>query len=354
MFRVTTEIININKDNPENDKIHKAAMILKNGGTVAFPTETVYGLGANALDSAAIEGIFKAKGRPQDNPLIIHIADINQIDNLVENVPVKARKLMERFWPGPLTMIFNKNKNVPHIVTGGLSTVAIRIPNHKIATELIKAADLPIAAPSANISGKPSPTHVNHVIEDLYGKINMIIDGGMTGIGVESTVLDVSCNIPTILRPGGVTREDILEIFPKVEYDLALKSNEKIVIPKSPGQKYTHYSPKAKLIIFEGNIDNVSNQINVRAEKYLDEGMKVGIMATEQTKDKYQGCVLVLGDRQKPKTIAANLFRTLREFDKMSVDIILAESISKEGIGEAIMNRMKKAADENIVVNGGG
>ena len=354
MFRVNTEIIKINKDNPENDKIHKAAMILKNGGTVAFPTETVYGLGANALDSAAVEGIFKAKGRPQDNPLIIHIADINQIDNLVENVPVKARKLMEKFWPGPLTMIFNKNKSVPYIVTGGLSTVAIRIPNHKIATKLIKAAGIPIAAPSANISGKPSPTHVNHVIEDLYGKINMIIDGGETGIGIESTVLDVSCGIPTILRPGGVTREDILKIFPKVECDLAFKSNEKIVIPKSPGQKYTHYSPKAKLIIFEGDIDNVSNEIKVRAGKYLDEGMKVGIMATEQTKDKYQGFVLVLGDRKKPKTIAANLFRKLREFDKMSVDIILAESISREGIGEAIMNRMKKAADENIVVNGGG
>lgn len=353
MGRVNTEIMKIDKHNPEKSKIHKAAKVLQNGGTVAFPTETVYGLGANALSSTAVEGIFNAKGRPKDNPLIVHISDISQIDNLVENIPLKAFELMKRFWPGPLTIIFNKRENVPSIVTGGLSTVAIRMPDHKIALELIEASGLPIAAPSANASGKPSPTHVNHVIEDMNGKVNMIIDGGVTGIGVESTVLDVSGDIPIILRPGGVTKEDLLEIFPKVEYDLAIESNDGTMVPKSPGQKYRHYSPNAKMIVFQGDVDNLSNAINESAEEYLHKGMKVGIMATEQNKDKYQGNVIVVGDRENPETIAINLFRTLREFDKMAVDIILAEGIKENGIGKAIMNRMKKAASDNVVVTGG-
>ncbi len=353
MGRVNTEIIKISKYNPEKRKINKAATVLQNGGTVAFPTETVYGLGANALSSTAVEGIFRAKGRPKDNPLIVHISDISQIDNLVESIPLKSLELMERFWPGPLTIIFNKRENVPNIVTGGLSTVAIRMPNHKIALELIRAAGLPIAAPSANASGKPSPTHVNHVIEDMNGRVNMIIDGGITGIGVESTVLDVSGDIPIILRPGGVTKEDLLEVFTKVEYDLALESNNENMIPKSPGQKYRHYSPNAKMVVFQGEADNVSNAINESAKEYSHKGMKVGIMATEQNRDKYQGNVIVIGDRENPESIAGNLFRTLREFDKMAVDIILAEGIKEDGIGKAIMNRMKKAASDNVIVTGG-
>lgn len=353
MLRVNTEIIKIDKHNPERDKILKAAKILKNGGTVAFPTETVYGLGANALNIDAIKGIFRAKGRPEDNPLIVHISHISQLDNLVESISTRALELMERFWPGPLTIIFNKRQNVSSIVTGGLSTVAIRMPNHKVAIALIEAAGLPIAAPSANTSGRPSPTHVNHVIEDLNGKVDMIIDGGVTGIGVESTVLDISRDIPIILRPGGVTKEDLLEIFPKVEYDVALDSDDSTMIPKSPGQKYRHYSPNAKMIVFQGDIENLSNDIIETAKKYSHKGMKVGIMATKQTKDKYDGDVIDVGDRERPETIATNLFKTLREFDKMAVDVILAEGINEVGIGKAIMNRMKKAAGGNIVVNGG-
>lgn len=350
MERIETKILKIDRYNPEKEKINMAAEIIKQGGTVAFPTETVYGLGANALNEEAIAKIFTAKGRPQDNPLIVHIADIEQLYGLVESVPERALDLMDRFWPGPLTIIFNRSSKVPDRITGGLSTVAIRMPQHKIALELIKAAALPIAAPSANTSGRPSPTDSCHVIEDLMGKIDMIIDGGSTGIGVESTVLDISSEIPVILRPGGVTKEDLLTIFPRVEFDPALEQNSEILIPKSPGQKYRHYSPKAKMIIVKGELKDTTDEINKLAEKYTKDGMRVGIMATEQTKESYNADnVLVVGDRERLITISMNLFKTLREFDKLNVDIILAEAINEDGLGKAIMNRMRKAAGGNVI-----
>ncbi len=344
-----TEIIKIDENNINNTKISKAADIIKNGGLVAFPTETVYGLGANALDTEAIKKIFKAKGRPGDNPLIVHICNINQINILVKEVSDKAKQLMKKYWPGPLTIIFDKSEKVPDSITGGLSTVAVRMPNHKIALELIKQSDLPIAAPSANTSGKPSPTDFFHVKEDLSGKIDLIINGGRTGIGVESTVLDVSGNVPTILRPGGITKENLLSIFSEVRFDPAIVEKDKNLVPKSPGQKYKHYSPKAEVKIVKGNREDIVDRINELCNKYMKENVKIGIMATEQTKDKYgDKTIIVVGDRNVPQTIATNLFKTLRDFDKLGVRVIIAEGIEEKGIGRAIMNRMYKASGGNL------
>ncbi|KNF09729.1 threonylcarbamoyl-AMP synthase Sua [Gottschalkia purinilytica] len=350
MNNKVTKIIELNNGHIEEKAIKEAGEVIKNGGLVAFPTETVYGLGANALDEDAVGKIFEAKGRPQDNPLIVHIGDISQIYELVEEVPEKALMLMEKFWPGPLTLLFNKNEKVPLKTTGGLQSVAIRMPKNEIAIKLINESKVPIAAPSANLSGKPSPTNASHVIEDLLGKIDIIIDGGTTGVGVESTVLDISTDIPTILRPGGVTLENLLTVFPKVEYDPALESKDKDLVPKSPGQKYKHYSPKANMKIVYGTIEDMSKKINELKDYYTLEGMKVGILATSQTKEKYDlDNTLVLGDRENLESIASNLFDMLRKFDKLEVDIILSEGFEEKGIGKAIMNRMKKAAGGDII-----
>ncbi len=350
MDRIETIVIKVNKQNPEKALIKKGADIIKSGGLVAFPTETVYGLGANGLDEEAVKKIFIAKGRPQDNPLILHVAEKDQVLPLVEFISKEAEELMERFWPGPLTLLFKRSKLVPDCITAGLDTVAIRMPNHPVASALIKASSVPIAAPSANTSGKPSPTLANHVIEDLYGKIHMIIDGGKTGIGVESTVLDMSGDKPLILRPGGITLEQLREILPQVEEDLSIIKDDENIVPKSPGQKYKHYAPKGEMYLFVGNLDNIVNAIDEYANRYIKLGKKVGIMATDETKSKYnKGVVLSLGSRKDKESIARNLFSTLREFDEKGVDIILAEGIDSQGIGKAIMNRMKKAAGGNII-----
>jgi len=350
MSYINTKILKIDPIHPESDKIKEAAEIIKKGGVVAFPTETVYGLGANALEEKAIEKIFLAKGRPQDNPLIVHIGSISQLQELVKSIPEQAHILMEKFWPGPLTLIFNRTDKIPDRITGGLPTVAIRMPSHSIALELIKQSGLPIAAPSANTSGKPSPTNALHVIHDLSGKIDMIIDGGNTGVGLESTVLDISGDVPTILRPGGVTIEDLLTVLPRVEYDKAIEMDNSNIIPKSPGQKYKHYSPDAKMVIVQGNIEEITNKAKGLLREYEAQGLNVGIMATKQTHDTYKsGSILVVGDRDYPETIAANLFYTLRKFDEMKVDIIIAEAVEEKGIGKAIMNRMRKAAGGKIV-----
>ncbi|SCG81843.1 putative protein ywlC [Proteiniborus sp. DW1] len=345
-----TKILTIDPSHPEIDKILEAAKIISDGGTVAFPTETVYGLGANALDEKAIEKIFTAKGRPQDNPLIIHISDVTQLQELVEDIPQHAYILMEKFWPGPLTLIFKRTNKVPDRITGGLSTVAIRMPAHNIALELIRHSQLPIAAPSANTSGKPSPTNSSHVMNDLSGKVDMIIDGGNTGVGLESTVLDISGDVPTILRPGGITIEDLLDVLPKVEYDKAIEMSNENIIPKSPGQKYKHYSPDANMIIVKGNVEEIVKKIMKLCKEYEAQGMNVGIMATKQTFDKYENDnILVVGDRSFPETIASNLFNVLRRFDEKKVDIIIAEAVEEKGIGIAIMNRMKKAAGGKMI-----
>ena len=346
MDKVQTKILEINENNME--ELIKGAEIIKAGGLVAFPTETVYGLGANGLDPRAAEKIFEAKGRPKDNPLILHVSSVNEVANLVQSIPKNAEKLMNVFWPGPLTIILRRSDLVPDIITGGLDKVSIRMPNNPIALKLIELSQLPIAAPSANTSGKPSPTLASHVIEDLYGKVDLIIDGGDTGIGVESTVLDMSGDIPRILRPGGITIEDLREYLPNIEADLSIIKEGGI--PLSPGQKYRHYAPKAEMIVFNGELECIVREINNRAKKLSREGKKVGIMATEESKDKYElGTIISVGTRVDKSTIAHNLFNTIRLFDKENVDIILAEGMESTGIGMAIMNRLKKAASGNII-----
>ncbi len=345
-----TRIIKVDEKNPEKELIEQAAELIRNGKLVAFPTETVYGLGANGLDKEAASRIFVAKGRPQDNPLILHVSSIEEVKPLVKHIPKKAEEVAEKYWPGPLTMIFERSSLIPDVITGGLDTVAIRMPNHPVALALIKASGVPIAAPSANTSGKPSPTLAQHVIEDLYGKVDMVIDGGATGVGLESTVLDLTSEIPTILRPGGVTLEDLKPIIPNVTLDLSIIKEGENIIPKSPGQKYRHYAPKADMTVYCGKIEDVVEVINAKARELMEEGKRVGIMATDETKNRYQeGMVISVGTRRDKRTIAHNLFNVLRLFDEKGVDVILSEGVEFEGLGIAIMNRMKKASGGKII-----
>ncbi|HAA64145.1 MAG TPA: threonylcarbamoyl-AMP synthase, partial [Thermoanaerobacter sp.] len=298
-----TKIIRVNKNNPEIELIDFAAKVIKEGGLVAFPTETVYGIGANSFNEEAIKKIFIAKGRPQDNPLIVHIAELEQIYDLVKEVPQKAKTLMKKFWPGPLTLIFKKSQKVPYVNTAGMDTVAIRMPSNTIAHLLIKRAEVPISAPSANVSGKPSPTDASHVIEDLYGKVDVIIDGGKCDVGVESTVLDLTEKVPVILRPGAVTLEMLREVIGNVEVDPSLlKKPQEDLKPKSPGMKYKHYSPNAEVYIVTGDLEKVVKKIQELTEEQLKYGKKVGIMATVQTSTQYEkGEIIVVGDRNRPE-----------------------------------------------------
>lgn len=345
---MNTKIIKINEDNIDRSLIAEAGEIIRGGGLVAFPTETVYGLGAHGLKEEAIKKIYQAKGRPSDNPLILHISSIEELYPLVREVPDIAYKLMERFWPGPLTLILKKSDLVPEIITAGLDSVAIRMPKNLIALELIRMAKIPIAAPSANISGRPSPTRADHVIEDMSGKIQMIIDGGRTGVGLESTVLDLTCHQATILRPGGITLEALQEIIPDVRQDRSIINQKEV--PKSPGQKYRHYAPKSEMILFTGQVDSIVCEINKYLEKFDKQGLKVGIMATRETKSRYKrGIIKVMGSRNKQEDIAENLFDTIREFDKENMDIILAEGIDLDKLGTAIMNRLIKACGGRII-----
>jgi len=345
-----TKIIKIDENNIDKNLIGEAVRIIKNGGLVAFPTETVYGLGANGLDEEAVKKIFIAKGRPQDNPLILHVYSTDQVEDLVEEIPPVAKLCMDKFWPGPLTIILKKSPKVPDIISAGLDTVAIRMPENKIALEIIRLSNTPIAAPSANTSGKPSPTSARHVIEDLMGRIDMIVDGGDTGIGLESTVLDLSTDIPMILRPGGVTKEDLSKTIPNITIDSSIIKEDEKLIPKSPGQKYRHYAPKAEMFVFSGQVDSIVEAIIVNTEKYTKEGKRVGIICTDETKDFYkEGVIISMGSRKNKETIARNLFNTLRTFDHLDVDIILAEGVDLSNLGIAIMNRMMKAASGKII-----
>lgn len=343
-----TKIIKIDKDKFNKTELEEASNIIKKGGIVAFPTETVYGLGADGLNEESVKKIYLAKGRPSDNPLILHIGGVDQLYSLAAEVSDLALKCIEEFWPGPLTIIFKKKDTVPGIITGGGDSVAIRMPESSIARELINLSQRPIAAPSANISGKPSPTSASHVIEDMDGKIDMIIDGGQTGIGLESTVLDLSVERPIILRPGGVSYTDLKKIIPNLIEDKAnLKSKE---VPKSPGQKYRHYAPRAEMIVFQGKIDHIVSAINKEIEKYSLQGKKVGVMATDETYKEYSKAIVkTMGTREDKKTIAANFFKILRDFDNLQIDIILTEAVDLDDIGKAIMNRMMKASSGNII-----
>ena len=324
-----TKVVKIDKEQIDDGKLMEAAEILRAGGLVAFPTETVYGLGANALNEEAAKKIYAAKGRPSDNPLIAHISKPEELAPLVKEIPEAGRKLMEAYWPGPLTMIFPKSDIVPYGTTGGLDTVAIRMPSDPIANRMIALAGIPIAAPSANTSGRPSPTTAEHVYQDMNGKIEMILDGGAVGIGVESTIVDVSGPVPMLLRPGAITIEMLRETVGQVEIDPAIQGPMAAnVKPKAPGMKYRHYAPKAELVLVEEKNPETKEVIS----------------------DRYpQGMVRSLGFRSKPETIAHNLFAVLREFDDLGADYIYSESFPKDHLGQAIMNRLTKAAGYHIL-----
>lgn len=335
-----------NVDNLENNpQVVDAAHFLQENEVVALPTETVYGLGGNAESDVAVEKIFAAKGRPSDNPLIIHIAEQMQLTAFVADIPKKAEILMERFWPGPLTIIFKKKDGVlSDKATAGLETVAVRMPDHPVALALLKKCQLPIAAPSANSSGKPSPTNAQHVMEDLNGKIAGVLDGGSTGVGVESTVLDCTEEIPVILRPGGVTKEQLENVIGEVLLDRALI--DEASKPKAPGMKYQHYAPNAPLYLVNGSESFLQNLIE---EKQRD-GLRVGVLATEESVEDYHADVsIACGNRSELESVATALYETLRAFNQEKVDIIFSEMFPNNGVGHAIMNRLQKAAGNKII-----
>ena len=331
---------------PQDEEIFcRAGAIIKQGGLVAFPTETVYGLGGDALRPDAAKRIYAAKGRPSDNPLIVHIAAHQDMEQLVKSMPEEAYRLAEAFWPGPLTLILGKNDRVPLETTGGLSTVAIREPDHPAALSFIAKAGGFIAAPSANRSGRPSPTSASHVMEDLAGEIDMILDGGETAVGIESTILDLSEAVPTILRPGFITQEALSAVIGPVRMDPGLLREDTAVRPKAPGMKYRHYAPRAEVILVSGDKDAVIRKINELSLSMKSTGKKVGIISSDETKDCYpHGLVIPLGSRRDEKSIARHLYDVLRSFDRTDVSVIYSESFEGPGLLTAVMNRLLKAA----------
>lgn len=336
------------RDKIDEAEMQRAGEVLKNGGLVAFPTETVYGLGADALDERASVKIYGAKGRPSDNPLIVHIADWEDIYKIAVDIPKEAKLLADKFWPGPLTMVLKKSEAVPLTTTGGLSTVAVRMPDHRIARELIRAGGGYIAAPSANTSGRPSPTKAQHVAEDMDGIIEMIIDGGDVSIGLESTIVDLTDEVPTILRPGYINQEMLEVVVGQVEMDKGLISED--AKPKAPGMKYRHYAPKAELIIVEGEMRRVRERINELVKEAEASGKKVGVIGTDESLLYYKAdLVTSIGSREDEITIAQHLYGILRDFDSSDIDIIYSESFETPHMGQAIMNRLIKAAGHQII-----
>lgn len=346
-----TRVVQIEEAERSKDLLYEAGEIIKAGGLVAFPTETVYGLGANGLDEEAAKKIYAAKGRPSDNPLIAHISAPEELEALAAEIPCFAKRLMELYWPGPLTMVFKKKEIVPYGTTGGLDTVAVRMPSDPIARALIRLAGVPVAAPSANRSGRPSPTTADHVWQDMAGRIEMIIDGGPVGIGVESTIVDVTGPVPVILRPGAITMEMVRDALGQVEIDPAIVGPIKEgVRPKAPGMKYRHYAPKARMTLVEGEMEQVVRAINHLAREALKQGERVGIICTDETRFCYPaGMIRSVGIRAREETVAHNLYAVLREFDDLEADVIFSESFPDDQIGQAIMNRLSKAAGYHII-----
>ena len=347
---VETKLIRIDEQNLDETLIGEAADVIRAGGLVAFPTETVYGLGGDALNPRSSEKIYKAKGRPSDNPLIVHIADMETLGALVREIPEDAVKLAERFWPGPLTMIFYKSELVPYETTGGLDTVAVRMPANPIAREFIRASGGYVAAPSANRSGRPSPTVAKYVIEDMDGRIEVIIDGGDVEIGLESTIVDLTAACPTILRPGYITRQMLEQVLDIVDEDRTMMRDDSGQAPKAPGMKYRHYAPKGDLTIVDGVEECVVQYINGQIAAHRAENKKTGVIATDASVCRYHADVSrSAGNRNDEDAIAKELYRILREFDDEEVEIIYAESFDSNGIGQAIMNRLLKAAGHKVV-----
>lgn len=342
-----TFISKIDEKNIDKEEIKRQAKMLKEGKTVIFPTETVYGLGANALDENAVSKIYKAKGRPSDNPLIVHIYDKKQVNDLAEEINEKAHIVMEKFWPGPITIILKKKDIIPMKTSGGLDTVAIRMPSNLIAKALLQEVKLPIAAPSANISGRPSPTRGKHVYEEMNNKVDGIILGGDCTFGLESTVLDLTSDIPTILRPGSITKEDLETVIGKVNIDPALENKEDSIKAKAPGMKYKHYSPNADVYIVSGDIDNVIKTVNQLCDDNSKEGLKCSVMCLDKNKDKYKCDTIVLGENLGE--VASNLFNALITTDEQKYDIVYTEEFPNYGIGRAIMNRLLKSAGYKII-----
>ena len=344
------EVVSMTGENLDMDAIKRAGDILKAGGLVAFPTETVYGLGGNALDPQASMKIYAAKGRPSDNPLIVHIAELSKLADITTEIPEGAKILAEKYWPGPLTMILPKADIVPRETTGGLDSVAVRFPSDKIAQELIKAGGGFVAAPSANTTGRPSQTMAEHVEEDLGDAIDMIIDGGQVGIGLESTIVDFTEDVPVVLRPGYISLEMLQETLGDVRMDKGLLITDSSVHPKAPGMKYRHYAPKADLSIIEGNEEDVVACINHLTDEAVAKGLKVGVIATDETKARYvHADVLSIGSREEEETIAHHLYEVLRDFDDDRVDVIYSEAFYTPKMGQAIMNRLLKAAGHKII-----
>jgi L-threonylcarbamoyladenylate synthase len=347
-----TVVLKVDSQQPDIENVRVAADIIRKGGLVAFPTETVYGLGADALNQKAVLALFKAKKRPMDNPPIVHVENVDDVYRLAEQVPPKADRLMRKFWPGPLTLIFKRSKIVPDVTVAGLDTIAVRMPQHAVALLLIKESKRPIAAPSANLAGKPSPTSAEHVFDDLNGRIDAILDGGPTRIGVESTVLDLSGDPPLILRPGGTPLEALRRVLGDVKLHPFVVAEKELSIEKtrSPGMKHKHYAPNAQVIVVEGGISEVITKVKELAESYRLKGVKVGVLATDETLAAYRADVVKsLGSRFNLAVVAQNLFRLLRELDAEGVDVIIAEGVPTEGLGLAVMNRLRKASGYNII-----
>ena len=344
-----TLILKASKSGSNDYVLNKAAKIIKAGGLVAFPTETVYGLGVDAKNARSARKVYRAKGRPSDNPLIVHIASIEQLDDAAEDIPETAYTLADAFWPGPLTLILKKKRTIPRHTTGGLNTVAVRMPDNEIARELITRSECLIAAPSANVSGSPSPTCAEHVYNDLDGRIDAIIDGGEVSVGLESTIVDLTADVTTILRPGVITKDMLEQALGKVVLDAATgdSTDDK---PKAPGMKYRHYAPKADLIIVEGKPHHVATYINSQVRECREADIVTGVIASDENVTRYRADIVkTIGSAKDEEEIAHNLYSTLREFDDTDVNRIYSESFANEGVGEAIMNRLNKAAGHHII-----
>ena len=342
-----TIISNINIDDIDLNEIKKHAKLIKEGNTVIFPTETVYGLGANALNENAVKKIYEAKGRPSDNPLIVHICDKEEVYNLAEDISEKAKIVMDNFWPGPITIVLNKKDIVPKTTSGGLETVAIRMPSNKIAQAIIRESGVPIAAPSANISGRPSPTKGDHVKEEMDGRVGGIILGGDCNFGLESTVLDMTEEIPMILRPGSITKEELEKLIGHVNLDPSLEKKEDNKKAKAPGMKYTHYSPNADVYIVSGDEQSVVEKINNMYKENINNNLKTGVMCINKNIHKYEGLAIGLGNSLEE--VGSNLFSALIEMDKHNIDIIYSEEFPNSGVGRAIMNRLLKSAGYKVI-----
>ena len=346
-----TEIFRIDHSNIDKRLIEKAGNIIASGGLVAFPTETVYGLGGDATDREASRRIYAAKGRPSDNPLIVHICDILQLEEVGEDIPDIAWELGRHFWPGPMTLIVKRGSKIPRETTGGQDTVAVRLPSDEIARALIRASRTYIAAPSANVSGRPSPTEASHVVRDLLGRIDCIIDGGPVDIGLESTIIDLTEEVPVILRPGAIGLSDVAGVAGEAVMDPGLSGDDKGLPPKAPGMRYRHYAPRGELVILRGKPEAVSAEIIRLSEEAAGKGLKVGIIASEEAANIYTaGEVRIMGARNNAGQLAHNLYRVLREFDDIGADVIYSEDFGgTESMYAAIANRLYKAAGGKII-----